>query len=347
MGVYGLRVMCLTCVTAVSTAALAQEPYLDDRSDPIALVQSYYNAINRKEYARAWSYYGEDKPAPGLEEFATGYETTIRVDLLTGPYGAEGAAGSAYYSVPVAIRAETADGAETIYAGCYMARLANPQIQADTFQPMHLVEGELEPAGSSLEEALPQQCGDVPALTPMERDRQAAERMLRAAHGEECPLVQADGTPVEPDSHAIGFHYASDGPETPERTAHLFRFYCMAGAYNENHVYYLADEVGGVRELQFAQPELDIRYENDDLEGKVENVRVMGFATSPILVNSAYDPDTYSITAHNKWRGLGDASTTGVWLFRDGRFTLVQYEVDASYDGEINPLTVLDYNSGP
>ena len=38
---------------------------------------------------------------------------------------------------------------------------------------------------------------------------------------------------------------------------------------------------------------------------------------------------------------------TGTWLFRDGAFSLVQYDVDASYDGEINPETVLDYNTAP
>jgi hypothetical protein len=44
---------------------------------------------------------------------------------------------------------------------------------------------------------------------------------------------------------------------------------------------------------------------------------------------------------------VGDASSTGTWLFRDGRFSLVQYEVDASYDGQINPETGLDYNTAP
>ncbi|TIS77743.1 MAG: DUF1176 domain-containing protein, partial [Mesorhizobium sp.] len=41
------------------------------------------------------------------------------------------------------------------------------------------------------------------------------------------------------------------------------------------------------------------------------------------------------------------ASSTGTYLFRHGNFSLVQYDVDASYDGEINPETVLDYNTPP
>ena len=36
-----------------------------------------------------------------------------------------------------------------------------------------------------------------------------------------------------------------------------------------------------------------------------------------------------------------------LWIFRNGDFSLVKYEVDASYDGEINPETVLDYDTAP
>ena len=64
-------------------------------------------------------------------------------------------------------------------------------------------------------------------------------------------------------------------------------------------------------------------------------------------MNSEYDEATRSITSYAKWRGLGDASSSGTWMFRDGTFTLVKYEVDASYDEEINPETVLDFDTGP
>ena len=54
-------------------------------------------------------------------------------------------------------------------------------------------------------------------------------------------------------------------------------------------------------------------------------------------------PATRTVTSHSKWRGLGDASSSGQWLFHNGRFILKSYDADASYDGEINPQTVLDY----
>ena len=37
------------------TATGWNDSYLDDRSSAQAILNSYYNAINRKEYARAWS----------------------------------------------------------------------------------------------------------------------------------------------------------------------------------------------------------------------------------------------------------------------------------------------------
>ena len=72
---------------------------------------------------------------------------------------------------------------------------------------------------------------------------------------------------------------------------------------------------------------------------------IIGYTATDQLVNSDFDEQEQSITSFNKWRGVGDASSTGKWMFRDGDFTLVHYEVDASYDGEMNPQTVLDYDT--
>jgi hypothetical protein len=64
-------------------------------------------------------------------------------------------------------------------------------------------------------------------------------------------------------------------------------------------------------------------------------------------VNSSFDEASQTITSASKWRGVGDASDSGTWIFRNGEFTLVKYDVDASYDGEVNPETVLDFHSAP
>lgn len=333
-----------------SLPAAAQEaPYLDDRSDAAALVRSLYNAVGRQEYARAWSYFGETKPAKDFDSFAKGYENTARVDVETGPVGSEGAAGSTYFEVPVAIRAVAKNGDEAIFAGCYTARLAQPAIQGVPFQPLHLEKGTLKPAQGELSEAVPAQCGDGPPPPPRDALKEQAEKVFATAYGSICRTLEpgAEAGAAAPEIHEIGFHYSSDAEGEAERKARLFKFDCGGGAYNTNEVYYLANDTGELRQIQFATPELDIRYENDNSEGKVESVNIIGYQADDMLVNSEYDPASKTLITHAKWRGVGDASSTGTYIFREGTFTLVKYDVDASYDGEINPETVLDFNTGP
>jgi hypothetical protein len=133
--------------------------YVDDRSDATAVIISFYNAINRQEYARAYSYYGDPAQAGDFDTFAAGYADTKHVELLAGAPVAEGAAGSTYYTLPVAIDAEAKDGSHAQYAGCYLLRLANPAIQAaPPFKPMHIEKGDLQPAEGDLKAILPEQC---------------------------------------------------------------------------------------------------------------------------------------------------------------------------------------------
>jgi hypothetical protein len=135
--------------------------YVDDRSDGASVIVSLYNAVNRHEYSRAWSYFGEDGAAGRTyEQFVTGYEDTDRVELRLGPESSEGAAGSLYYTVPVAIRAHGADGSVQVFGGCYTLRLAQPAIQEPPFRPLAITEAHLRPAGGSLAAAVPADCGN-------------------------------------------------------------------------------------------------------------------------------------------------------------------------------------------
>ena len=158
------RFAILVCAFAAASSAFAQqraEPdYLDDRSTPQALVKSLYNAVDRREYGRAWSYFDEEKPVATVEEFAKGYETTQSVQLLVGDVTADGAAGSTFYAIPVAIKATGADGNARVFGGCYTARLANPALQEVDFKPMHFVRGKLAPHDGPLEAALPKSCAE-------------------------------------------------------------------------------------------------------------------------------------------------------------------------------------------
>lgn len=142
-------------------AAAHEEPaYRDDRSTPTAVIESLYNAINRHEFARAYSYWGDGASGQSFEQFMSGYKGTVRIRLYTGAVTSEGAAGSTYYSVPVSLRSVNADGTTVVFAGCYTVRLADPKIQAEPpFVPMHIESGKLMRARGRTSQAVPESCG--------------------------------------------------------------------------------------------------------------------------------------------------------------------------------------------
>ncbi|WP_102223252.1 hypothetical protein [Acidimangrovimonas sediminis] len=147
---------------AVNGAAASATPrYLDDRSTPERLIRSLYNAIALQQYARAWNYYGPQKPVESYKAFAQGYAGTTGVRLAFGKVTEEGAAGSTYATIPVAIAAQSADGVQ-VFGGCYLTRLEEPQIAAPDFTPMFIVKGHLEKRGhgdsADLSSAVPRSC---------------------------------------------------------------------------------------------------------------------------------------------------------------------------------------------
>jgi hypothetical protein len=333
---------------ACAQSAFAEPDYIDDRSSAEAVIRSLYNAIGRHEYARAWGYFGETKPAKDFDAFVKGYADTDSVDVKTGGVSEEGAAGSIFFTVPVAIAAVDKKGNQKIFAGCYTLRQVNGQIQEPPFDPIHIEKGELKPATGNFDDAVPEKCGDGTPPPKKDAALEQAKKAFVAAYGDQCDQETPEGKPItEPTAYSIKYKDKDAGADEPERQVRLFRFYCHMAAYNESALYYVADDVNGVRQLQFATPELDIRYENDDSEGKVEAVNVTGFQTEDFAINSDYDAANFTITTSDKWRGVGDASSTGTYLFRNGQFALVRYEVDASYDGEIDPQTVVDYYTAP
>jgi hypothetical protein len=135
--------------TASSAAATRQvgsvggdpaAPYLDDRTTAEAVVRSYFSAINRKEYARAYGYWESGAaPAqlPPFEQFRRGYEQTAAVQLATGRVRSDAGAGQLYFAVPVSLVARTTAGATETFVGCYTLHLAQPAIQAEPpYRPM-------------------------------------------------------------------------------------------------------------------------------------------------------------------------------------------------------------------
>jgi hypothetical protein len=170
--------------------------------------------------------------------------------------------------------------------------------------------------------------------------------LLQAVHGEECDFG-AEGPTGGHTAHEISYKGPGDPPDQALRKAVLHEVLCLGGAYNFTTVFVLRPEpVDGeapvLTPLTFAEPAYTVVYEDDDSEKAVLRIDLAGFATVSALVNVEFDADTNELTTFSKWRGVGDASSSARYRFIDGRFTLVHHEVDASYDGEMNPLVIYD-----
>lgn len=144
-------------LAAAATPAFAQDmpAYRDDRSSPQALIESLYNAVARQETLRAWSYFDAEAAQP-YDTFAAGYADTtgVRARVLEGTV--EGAAGSLYGLVPVAIEARTSDGRTTVFTGCYETRQVQPAAQiAPPFEPIRITASRMEETGERFDAVTP------------------------------------------------------------------------------------------------------------------------------------------------------------------------------------------------
>ena len=332
---------------AVSAPAAAAEPdYLDDRSDAVQLIRSHYNAVNRREYARAFDYFAE-APAKSFAAYVKGYAETEFVDVLTGKVTAEGAAGSTFYVVPTAIRAKGPKGF-SYFSGCYAIKAVNGTIQDPPSRPLQIQSAKLKPStegdytsyslpncAQSEESAAEEGTPDAETLLA-----QATGRFVREMAGQCEKTAETLAGTNPPDVFQISYRQSYDGAEDPPRAFTLFAFACSMAAYNSGEVYYGYEQVEGLRRLSFAAPDLDISYEDQE-QSKLKTMAVNGFRTDDTLVNSSYDPDSKTITFFAKWRGIGDASSNGEYAFRDGRFVLVNYDVDPTTDEKINSFKLI------
>jgi hypothetical protein len=136
--------------------------FVDNRSGPIETVSSLLNAINLKQYVRAYSYFQNPATFPGpFDPYAAGYSDT---DVITATFGiphSEGAAGSLYFKVPLAMKVLVKSGSTQTFVGCYTLRLAQPSIQtAPPFQPLAIVTGTFKQVanGTDTNALLPAAC---------------------------------------------------------------------------------------------------------------------------------------------------------------------------------------------
>lgn len=96
----------------------------ENLDSPVGLLASYYNAINRQEYERAYGYW--EAPPNTFEDFVSGFAAITAVQVIVEPPTRyEGAAGSTYVSIPTVLLAQTSEGTLLTFAGCVVTRKSN------------------------------------------------------------------------------------------------------------------------------------------------------------------------------------------------------------------------------
>ena len=113
------------------------------------VVRRYYSAINARDYATAWSQWGDDgRPGQTYAAFAAGFAHTssTRVTIGAVPPGDAGA-GSIYQPVPVTVDATLDDGRHQRFGGTYVVRRVNDVEGASAAKRRwHLDSAQLQPA---------------------------------------------------------------------------------------------------------------------------------------------------------------------------------------------------------
>ncbi|WP_193177483.1 DUF1176 domain-containing protein [Oricola nitratireducens] len=183
----------------------------------------------------------------------------------------------------------------------------------------------------------------VPAGAQAQNASMTPQELLAAAKatypGELCSWARVEENMDAAASWTLTFRYDYEKKDGPDRAVVLHQLPCFYGAYNFGSIWFMETEFEGLVPLHFAEPVLDIEYADGD-DAVVEKLTVLGFSTTPTLIDGAFDQETQTISSFSKWRGLADAASSGTWTFREGAFVLTRYEVDATYDGESNPVTV-------
>jgi hypothetical protein len=135
---------------------ISSTAYVEDRTDGVQVLRSLFNAINRKEYVRAYSYWqpGSAQLQP-YDQFQQGYADTNSVQLTAGTQTTEGAAGQLYYNVPVILVSQATGGTQT-FTGCYVLQLSNPSVQGQPpFQPLAIHSAAIQQVANSPAPAMP------------------------------------------------------------------------------------------------------------------------------------------------------------------------------------------------
>ena len=139
--------------------------------------------------------------------------------------------------------------------------------------------------------------------------------------------------------------FTVQGPEGDQPVT-TFEFTCDAGAYNLVQTFLIHTDSDGLRPLSFAMPVARMPETSESggepLAESGAGIQISGYRTAPTLINASVDDITGRIVTTEKWRGLGDAGASGTWDLTAAGYVLRRYQIDATYDGQVDPVIVLD-----
>jgi heat shock protein HslJ len=152
--IFSDRVRNVLNFVGTSTSEPPDDRPSDNRSDPVATLASYVDAINSRNFRRAYRYW--ESPASSYDQFVRGFADTDRVRLLVQPPPRlEGAAGSSYAELPTILVATTRAGNERVFAGCYVLRRSNVR---DRGWQIYRADVSTVPSGARISRLLSQGC---------------------------------------------------------------------------------------------------------------------------------------------------------------------------------------------
>ena len=164
----GLLSVLILLAVLLPMQVLAQQPTplpppplaYENLDSPVDLLASYYNAINLRDYQRAYGYWSS--PPLSFDVFANGFTETASAQLIVQPpTRAEVAAGTVYVSIPVVLVANHFDGTTHTFAGCFTTRKSNlspPDIPEEDVWHLHQADLDVVPNSADIPALLAEGC---------------------------------------------------------------------------------------------------------------------------------------------------------------------------------------------
>ena len=100
---------------------------MDKTDTPENVLLSFENAINNKDFQRAWNYWGTP-PGNSYEKWANGYKNTKSMEIFYKYKDSDAGAGNRWVTYTVKVFAVNTDGKKHLYEGYYTLHTSAPEL---------------------------------------------------------------------------------------------------------------------------------------------------------------------------------------------------------------------------